>query len=172
MIKVALTNLGKYNEGELVYKWLELPCTDEEFRDALKDIGIDGKRYEEYFISDYETDIEGLRIGEYTDIEELNNAANEYELLSDSEQDKVKAIIEAEGIYSLREVLDSVDDYELIPDVDSDYDLGYYYVHEVGCYDLKAIGDLANYIDYESYGWDCRLDGGGSYTSYGYLYNG
>lgn len=25
MLKIALTNLGKYNEGYLVYKWLDLP---------------------------------------------------------------------------------------------------------------------------------------------------
>lgn len=29
MLKIALTNLGKYNEGQLVYKWLELPATED-----------------------------------------------------------------------------------------------------------------------------------------------
>lgn len=30
MLKIALTNLGKYNEGCLVYKWLDLPATEGE----------------------------------------------------------------------------------------------------------------------------------------------
>ena len=35
MIKVYLANLGKYNEGELVGEWLELPCTEEEMEQKL-----------------------------------------------------------------------------------------------------------------------------------------
>lgn len=30
--RVFITNLGKYNEGELVGKWLDLPCDDIEKR--------------------------------------------------------------------------------------------------------------------------------------------
>lgn len=29
-INIYLTNLGKYNEGELVGEWVELPVSDEE----------------------------------------------------------------------------------------------------------------------------------------------
>lgn len=38
-LKVFLTNLGKYNEGELVGKWLELPATDEEIEEVKERIG-------------------------------------------------------------------------------------------------------------------------------------
>ena len=37
MIKVYLANLGKYNEGELVGEWLELPCTEEEIEQKLQE---------------------------------------------------------------------------------------------------------------------------------------
>lgn len=30
ILSIFVTNLGKYNEGELVGEWLELPATDEE----------------------------------------------------------------------------------------------------------------------------------------------
>ena len=30
MFRVFITNLGKYNEGKLVGKWLDLPCEDTE----------------------------------------------------------------------------------------------------------------------------------------------
>ena len=165
--RIALTNLGKYNEGNLVFEWLELPYTDQEFEKTLDKIGIN-KQYEEYFISDYETDIEGLKIGEYENIEELNDLITEYERLDEEEQNKIAAIIESEEI-SLKEAMDSLDDIELIQDVKNDYDLGYYWIEESGCYDTKAMGNLARYIDYESFGRDTRLDEGGDYTSYGYV---
>jgi antirestriction protein len=77
-IRIALTNLGKYNEGDLVYKWVDLPATDEELAEAYREIGISDD-YEEHFISDYEAP-GGLRIGEYSDIDKLNELA---ELLED-----------------------------------------------------------------------------------------
>jgi hypothetical protein len=82
-IKIALTNLGKYNEGELVYKWITLPVTFEELMDAEKEIGIGsenehGDVYEEAFITDYEAP-GGLQIGEYADIGSLNKLAEQLE---------------------------------------------------------------------------------------------
>ena len=61
MFKIYLTNLGKYNEGELVGKWIDLPISEEELEATLEEIGIDGEKYEETFITDYETDINGLK---------------------------------------------------------------------------------------------------------------
>ena len=75
-IRIALTNLGKYNEGELTYKWVELPYTDEELTKALEAIGIDGENYEEYFISDYEAP---FHIDEYENLTKLNDIADELE---------------------------------------------------------------------------------------------
>ena len=67
MLKIYIANLGKYNEGELVGKWVELPCED--LDEVLKEIEVvDGTAYEEYAIHDYESDIEGLNIGEYDNI--------------------------------------------------------------------------------------------------------
>lgn len=76
-IKIALTNLGKYNEGELVYKWVELPATDEELTAAFEEIGIN-EQYEEFFISDYEAPL-GIQVGEYENIEKLNELAEALE---------------------------------------------------------------------------------------------
>ena len=62
MMNIYLTNLGKYNEGELVGEWVKLPVSDEELQEVFKRIGIN-KEYEEYFITDYECDF--YEIGEY-----------------------------------------------------------------------------------------------------------
>jgi len=92
-IKIALTNLGKYNEGNLIYKWVELPATEEELKAAMDAIGIN-EEYEEFFITDSETDIEGLKIGEYENLDNLNELAEELENLTDDELEIVSAILE------------------------------------------------------------------------------
>src|SRR5699024_5960300 len=90
-IRIALTNLGKYNEGELTYKWVELPYTDEEFQETLEAIGIDGENYEEYFISDYEAP---FHIDEYENLEKLNDKAMEYDVLDEQEKEVLALYME------------------------------------------------------------------------------
>lgn len=55
VLTACVTNLGKYNEGELAYFPLNLPATTEEVQAGLKRIGVDGVRYEELFITDYDS---------------------------------------------------------------------------------------------------------------------
>ena len=59
-----MTNLGKYTEGELVGKWLDFPTTQTKINTVLKEIGIDGTRYEEIFITDYEAYGRDVRLEE------------------------------------------------------------------------------------------------------------
>lgn len=54
-MKIYLTNLGKYNEGELIGEWVELPVSQEELQKVFERIGI-SEEYEEYFITDYDCD--------------------------------------------------------------------------------------------------------------------
>jgi len=106
--KIYLTNLGKYNEGILQGEWVDLPIEEEELKKVFERIGIN-KEYEEYFITDYETDL-NITIGEYENIKELNETIEELEDLTDFDIDKVNAIIEYANA-DLREVIDSYDDY-------------------------------------------------------------
>ena len=85
-MKAFITNLGKYNEGELVGKWISLPISEEELEEVLKEIGINDE-YEEYFFTDYEIDAD-IRLGEYESIETLNELAEK--LASDT----MKAVAE------------------------------------------------------------------------------
>ena len=56
ILEAYVTNLGKYNEGELASTLLKFPTTKEEVQAALKRIGIDNIRYEEIFIANYDAD--------------------------------------------------------------------------------------------------------------------
>ena len=73
-ISVFVTNLGKYNEGELVGEWLALPTTPEQVKQCFQRIGIDSINYEEFFLTDYESTVDGVSdyIGEYSNLNELN----------------------------------------------------------------------------------------------------
>lgn len=55
MMNIFITNLGKYNEGELVGEWVTLPISEKKLQELFKRIGIN-EEYEEYFITDYECD--------------------------------------------------------------------------------------------------------------------
>lgn len=125
-IKIALTNLGKYNEGTLVYTWLDLPATDEEIQAAFEEIEVkNGTEYEEHFISDYEAPA-GIEIGEYSNIDTLNALAEKLE-----EIDSFETI--ASGTYGAGDVLNLAreledlgiinDAYEHIGDIVSDEEL-------------------------------------------------
>ena len=166
MLRVFLTNLGKYNEGELVGEWLELPATEEEVQAAFRMVGIDGVEYEEYFFSDWETDIEGLRLGEYMNLEELNELAAKYEDLQDWEQELVQAIMELKGC-DLEEAIEARDQYSLYPDIHTEEDLGHYWLFEAGICDIPD--NLACYIDCEKFGRDVTMEADGGFTSKGWL---
>ena len=76
IFRAHVTNLGKYNEGHLVGDCLDFPVTHEDMsvKEAVNEmlcrIGVDGVLYEEYFITDYDCEIEGLTdcLGEYENL--------------------------------------------------------------------------------------------------------
>ena len=176
-----VTNLGKYNEGELVGEWVKFPTTQEEMQKVLERIGIGsaddfGQPYEEIFITDYECPVYGMSnlLGEYESLDKLNYLAALIEEMPKYDQERFVAIMEAgcdevNNIDDLINLTFNLDTYDFIPDVHNDAELGYYYIHEAGIYNEKDLGPLANYIDYERFGRDVAMDEGGRYTDDGYV---
>lgn len=171
-IKGYITNLGKYNEGELVGKWIEFPIDEDDLNEVFYEIGMnytdgDGqyidRGYEEYFFTDWECEF-SHDFGEYESILKINEIA---EKLEDWDIDKFNAVCE---MWSVTDALENnEEDYILYDDIYSDYDLGYYYVEESGIYNLEELGALRYYIDYESFGRDVRFESNGGHTTYGYI---
>ena len=60
VFEAYITNVGKYAEGQLVGETLKFPATTEEVQSLLKNIGVDGVRYEEFFITAFDGDVMGL----------------------------------------------------------------------------------------------------------------
>ena len=171
-MKIFITNLGRYNEGYLVGKWVKLPVSEDKLDEVLKAIGIN-EYYEEFFISDFENErIIGLSevVSEYSSVQALNKLAQRLEELSDDEADKLGAVLEYEACRSVSDVLellDELDNFDLLTDVTDDEELGYYYAEEYCSIDIPE--NIQPYFDYEAYGRDIRLESSCLYTSYGFL---
>ena len=135
----------------------------------MRDIGI-GEQYEEYFITDYENDLD-LKIGEYYPLSSLNEIAELISNLTDSDLYKLKAVIEHESaeMSDLSDYLDCLAEYTLYTNINKYEELGRYYIHEVGGYNIENMGKLANFIDYEAFARDLEIEIKGGFTSLGWL---
>ena len=173
-----ITNLGKYNEGELVGEWVKFPTTAEEMKEVFKRIGIGqrddfGQPYEEWFITDYDCYVDGLydKLGEYESLDELNYLASKLDEMSESEYAQFQAGMEmGDHCGSLQEIInltENLDCYEVYPDIEDYDDLGRYYIEELEV--MQVPEHLQNYIDYEAYGRDVAMDENGSFTDQGYV---
>ena len=168
IIQACVTNLGKYNEGELVRKWINLPIEEKEFKEVLNEIGVDGENYKEYFFSDYNyNNIENLNLSKHENIENLNKIAKKIENLSDYELDAFNAIVQHFGVDDALEF--DIYNYSFYPDITNDEELGHYYVDEIYFEDVRAGSVIYDYIDYESLGFDMSRYADGGFTDYGFI---
>ena len=167
-----ITNLGKYNEGELVGEWVKFPTTSEELQKVFERIGIGskddfGNPYEEWFISDYDCYVDGL----YENLDELNYLASKLDELDDHDYNHFQAAMQISdytgSIKDVINLIDNLDKYEIYPGVESNADLGHYYIEELGMMEVPDY--LADYIDYEAYGRDVAINEMGQFTDYGYV---
>lgn len=168
-----MTNLGKYNEGVLAYERVTFPTDAETVQAALKKIGIDGIRYEEIFIADYDGSMPQLyeHLGEYESIDELNHLACVLSELDEDELAKFEAVMDS-GEYTgsakdLINLAQNLDAYIFYPEIDSEEALGRMYLLEV---DSSQVPEhLIDYIDYEAYGRDLRINEDGHFAPGGYV---
>ena len=173
-----ITNLGKYNEGELVGEWVKFPTTHEELQKVFERIGIGseddfGHPYEEWFITDYDCYVGKLYdlLGEYENLDELNYLASKLDDMSRDEYNQFLAAMEVGdhtgSIQELINLTENLDCYDIYPGIENHDDLGRYYIDELEA--MQVPDHLRNYIDYEAYGRDVALDEGGDFTEFGYV---
>ena len=186
IFRAFITNLGIYNEGRLVGEWVDFPIQhdgltlQESIEKILCRIGVDGKQYEEYFITDYDSEIAGLteNFGEYENLFLLQALSCKI-CLQYCDQYSYKSMLESMleygeytgSVLELINLVSNTENFYFLPDVASDYDLGYEYAENSGMFtEVSAqMGTLRNYIDYEGYGRDIRLTEGGIHTKNGYI---
>lgn len=164
MLRIFLTNLGKYNEGQLIGEWVDLPYTDDELEEVKERIGIsdepdeEGNYYEEWFISDYETDIDGVTVGEYDNLDDLNELAEDLDNLNDEELKAFQACIQNGNNFAQSLEIVQSGDYVIYYNCDTMEDVAYEVVEEYGY--LNGVPDsVAKYFDYEAFGRDLSIEG-------------
>lgn len=173
VLEAYVTNLGRYNEGHLDGAYLKLPATTEQVQALLKQIGVDGKRYEEIFITDYETTVAGLHscLGEHANIDELNYLASLLDELDEGDLEKFEAALSygehTGSLQALINLVQNLDCYEYYPGICSEEDLGYYLVDELNALNIPE--NIRNYFDYEAFGRDASLEDGGVFNDAGYI---
>ena len=137
VFEAYITNLGKYAEGQLVGETLKFPATTEEVQSLLKNIGVDGVRYEEFFITAFDGDVMGLYdyLTEYENLDELNHLAH---LISELDSDEIEtleaALNKGDHTSSVADIINLVHDldcYSLHPGVTDDEMLGRIYVEDM-----------------------------------------
>ena len=180
-ISAFITNLGKYNEGELIGEWVKLPVTKDEFNRTLKRIGIGsldkfGQPYEEIFASDYDCSLPaiGELLTEYESISRLNYLAACLAALNPYELEKYISILESgcDSFKSLDELIDltfNLDCYDYRPDIKDEYELGHNYVFDYGLCSETGHKGLIPYIYFEALGRDIMIDDNGAFAENGYV---
>ena len=168
VLRGALTNLGKYNEGKLDFVWVSFPCDEDDFQDSLEKIGIgedrgDGSVYEEYFFSDWDTDYDWVdlsNLGEYEDFDDVNEYAEALEnIVDDGNEEEFRAAMEYSGDFN--DALNLVETGSVTKISDEsmsnrmDEAIGAYYVDTMG---FDAMSNVEEYFDYEAYGRDIRIE--------------
>lgn len=169
-----MTNLGLYPErGAGAGEYLKFPTTVEEVQALFSRIGIDGKQYEEYFITDYDSDILGLtdHLGEYESLDELNYLAHLLEEMTPAELEKLEAVMDAgeytSSVKDLINLTQNLDCFDFYSDVNSEEELGRMYIQDFEA--MQVPEHLIDYIDYEAYGRDIRINDGGHFAPGGYV---
>ncbi|MBE7727964.1 MAG: antirestriction protein ArdA [Enterocloster citroniae] len=174
MFEAYVTNPGLYPElGVEVGEYLRFPATVEEVQTLFAHIGIDGKHYDEYFITNYESDVLGLYdcLDEYAGLDELNYLAHLLEGMNENEIEKFEAAIafgnHTDGVGDLINLAQNLDCFDFYPGIADEECLGRYFAEEMQLIDIPE--HIRSYFDYEAYGRDIDLNGIGGFVPGGYL---
>lgn len=156
MLKIFVTNLRAYNNGELRGQWVSLP------NDNLEEIcnRIKVNKYDELFISDFDTDL-NIRINEFDNIFDLNEAAKEIAELDEYELLGLNAYLEMGE--DLEYAIQHAEDIVVYNDCFSMEDVAYQYMEETGM--INSIPEeLQCYFDYNAFG--CTMECESTFVSY------
>lgn len=181
-MRIYISNLGAYNRGHLVGRWVDLPIDEDDLREIIKDVlngeeAIKSRDFiwyedEEIAIHDYELPFE---ISEYSNIFELNELAEDLEEIEE-DSDIVEVIADellGNG-YDKDTLIDVLlnREYYIVYNVVTDYELGLETYRQ--CQDLLPFPaeiidkyNIESFIDFESIGIHMGHDGWQIYSRNG-----
>ena len=158
IINVFLTNLGKYNEGELIGEWVSLPIDENELATIRERIGIN-EYYEETFLTDWECDVKAVYelIGEYSSIEYLNEIAEQLEDVPADDYPILNALYEITGDFESMFSKYNDGEYCVYYECYTMEDVARVYLEETGAFQ-NIPSYIENYFDFEAFGRDMSYE--------------
>ena len=173
LFEAFVTNAGKYSEGQLVGETLKFPTSPQEVQALLKNIGVDGIRYQEIFITSFDGDVLGLYdyLDEYENLDELNHLACLLSELSTQELETLEAVLDSgdhtSSVADIINLVHNLDCYDFHPGVNDEETLGRIYVEEMDALDVPE--NVKPYFDYAAYGRDVSINENGHFAPGGYV---
>jgi antirestriction protein len=163
-MKIWLGDLGKYNEGKLIGEWIDLEAvSSDELGELVNKYSNNGQG--DYFIADWCSDIEGLKVSEHSDPFKLLESQEAWSKLHDYEQRAVSFLL-SEG-YSFD---DAMEKHEDVMQWEGNLEDVAHELVDEGCFgDIPK--SIANYIDYEAIARDLSFDGYSEHDGYVFLNN-
>lgn len=167
MLNIYVTDLAAYNNGYLIGKWISLPVEEDELKQEINQVLVDGATtcgynevHEEYFITDYEwEEINIFEVDEFDNVFELNEKVKLLEDLTQSQVKGVRYLIDYGICTDIEDAISKCDDVVIFEDQSLE-DVAYNLIHE--CYNIDDIPSIIyNNIDYKSIAQE--LDYSGEY---------
>ena len=158
MVKLFITSLSEYNNGNLIGEWISLPCDSSFLNQQIRKV-LASDNSEEIFITDWEwDDITIFEIGEYSDPTKLNAIVYQLDQLSAYQLEAISFLI-SENICSINNLDDCIEkSYDVVIHRNKIMsDIAYDRVKEmVGYAEVPPI--ITNHIDYNSMGEEITLN--------------
>lgn len=159
MLKIFITNLSEYNNGNLIGEWVSLPSDSSFINQTIRKI-LSSDDSEEVFITDWEWDNKTIfEIDEYENIQLLNSKLFKLSELTPYQLESIYFLIK-EGIC----VCDDLDEcinqsYDVVIHRNKSMrDIGIERIKEiVGLNEIPSI--ITNNIDYDGVGEEIRVGG-------------
>ena len=153
-MKGYITNLGAYNDGYLIGKWLDFPVSDKELAEAKKEIHIN-EHYEEIFFTDWDEIGPNVskQLGEDPDLALCNKLAE----MNDDDFNVVEAIAYDVPLNEAIEIV-SNGDFCIYYDCKTMEEVAMQFAEEAG-YLVGVPKTLQYYIDYKAWGADLEIEG-------------
>lgn len=150
MLKIFITSLQAYNNGELKGEWVSLP------NDNIEEIcnKIKVNEYDELFITDFDTDL-NIQINEFDNIEKLNKLAEQIEELDEYELLGLNAYLE--NGENVEDAIEHATDIIVYDNCSSMEDVAYQYAEESGLID-EIPENLQCYFDYKKLARDMEIE--------------
>ena len=171
MLMVALTSRLEPEDTKDI-TWLYLPATRGQIERAMARSGIadpEDMRFR-FAESMFPDEVDVALDFQYENIFELNELAQAVNKLSNSDREKLGAVVEMaepESASQIRHLAENLDQFEFAPGAHTPAEYGRYMIQESGHFEYDE--NLEGFYDYEKYGIQSKEQESGMFTDRGYV---